>query len=119
MCRTQTDSPNRYPHNRIICVFQPHTYSRTRAFWHEFAAALSLADIVVLADVYAARETDTLGIRSEDLAEEIRKLGTESYYFPTFDGIEKFLLKKCINKDLLITMGAGDVYKIGEALLGN
>ena len=117
--RATLTAARNYPHNRIICVFQPHTYSRTRAFWHEFAAALSLADIVVLADVYAARETDTLGIRSEDLAEEIRKLGTESYYFPTFDGIEKFLLKKCINKDLLITMGAGDVYKIGESLLGN
>lgn len=107
-----------YPHDRIVCVFQPHTYTRTKAFWNEFASALALADMVILADVYAARETDTLGIRSEDLAAEIRKLGTESYYFPSFDAIEKFLLEKCINKDLLITMGAGDVYQIGESLLG-
>ena len=108
-----------YPHDRIICVFQPHTYTRTKAFWNEFAHALSLADIVVLADVYAARETDTLGIRSEDLAAEIARLGCESYYFPSFDAIEKFLLKKCLNRDLLITMGAGDVYRIGEHLLGS
>ncbi len=107
-----------YPHDRIICVFQPHTYTRTKAFWNEFASALALADIVVLADVYAARETDTLGIRSEDLAAAIRAKGTESFYFPSFDEIENFLLEKCMNNDLLITMGAGDVYKIGEHLLG-
>ncbi len=107
-----------FPHDRIICVFQPHTYTRTKAFWNEFAQALSMADIVVLADVYAARETDTLGIRSEDLAKDISKLGAECYYFPGFDEIENFLLEKCMNNDLLITMGAGDVYKIGENLLG-
>ncbi len=108
-----------YPHGRIICVFQPHTYTRTKAFWNEFASALALADIVVLADVYAARETDTLGIRSEDLADAVRANGTESYYFPSFDAIENFLLEKCMNNDLLITMGAGDVCKIGEHLLGS
>ncbi|MBQ8663999.1 MAG: UDP-N-acetylmuramate--L-alanine ligase [Eubacterium sp.] len=107
-----------FPHDRIICVFQPHTYTRTKAFWKDFAEALSKADIVVMADVYAARETDTLGVRSEDLANDIAKLGTESYYFAGFDEIENFLLEKCMNNDLLITMGAGDVYKIGENLLG-
>ena len=107
-----------YPHDRIICVFQPHTYTRTKAFWDDFARALTLADIVILADVYAARETDTLGVRSEDLAACIAALGTECYYFPSFDEIENFLLEKAMNKDLLITMGAGDVYKIGEHLLG-
>ena len=114
---TLTSAKN-FPQDRIICVFQPHTYTRTKAFWHEFAQALSMADVVVLADVYAARETDTLGIKSEDLAKEIAKLGTESYYFAGFDEIENFLLEKCMNNDLLITMGAGDVYKIGENLLG-
>ena len=72
----------------------------------------------MLADVYAARETDTLGIRSEDLAKAVAEKGGESYYFPGFDEIENFLLEKCMNNDLLITMGAGDVYKIGEHLLG-
>ena len=106
-----------YPHNSIWCVFQPHTYTRTKAFLTDFARSLCLADHVVLADIYAARETDTLGISSETLKNEIEKLGHECYYFPSFDEIEKFLLKNCINGDLLITMGAGDVLKIGENLL--
>lgn len=106
-----------YPHSRLICVFQPHTYSRTKAFLDDFAKALSAADIVVLADIYAARETDTLGISSADLLERLQKRGCECYYFPSFEEIEKFLLKKIMNGDLLITMGAGDVLKIGENLL--
>lgn len=106
-----------YPHGRIICVFQPHTYSRTKAFLSDFARVLSMADIVVLADIYAAREKNTIGISSKDLLAELQKNGQESYYFPSFDDIEKFLSEKCINNDLLITMGAGDVYLIGEHLL--
>lgn len=108
----------RYPHRTLWCVFQPHTYSRTKAFLKDFARALTLADKVVLADIYAARETDTLGISSETLLREIQALGQECYYFPSFDEIENFLLENCINGDLLITMGAGDVVKIGETLLG-
>ena len=107
-----------YPHKTLWCVFQPHTYTRTKAFMKDFAKALSLADKVVLADIYAARETDTLGISSETLQAEIQALGHECYYFPSFDEIENFLLENCINGDLLITMGAGDVVKIGENLLG-
>ena len=106
------------PHKTIWCVFQPHTYTRTKAFLPEFAQALALADKVVLADIYASRETDTLGISSKTLQEELKKLGSECYYFPTFDEIENFLLQNCINGDMLITMGAGDVVKIGENLLG-
>ncbi len=108
----------RYPHKTLWCVFQPHTYTRTKAFLKEFAAALALADKVVLTDIYPARETDTLGISSETLQREIQALGHECYYFPTFDEAENFLLENCINGDLLITMGAGDVLKIGESLLG-
>jgi len=108
-----------YPHKTLWCVFQPHTYTRTKAFLHDFAEALSLADKVVLTDIYAAREKNTIGISSKDLLAELEKLGVECYYFPTFDEIENFLLKNCINGDLLITMGAGDVVKIGENLLGN
>ena len=107
-----------YPHRKVWCVFQPHTYTRTKALLPEFAQALTLADHVVLADIYAARETDTLGISSEDLADRIRELGTPCEYFPTFDEIENFLLENCTQGDLLITMGAGDVINIGEQLLG-
>lgn len=111
------DSAKHFPHNRTWCVFQPHTYSRTKALLGDFAKALSAADIVVLADIYAARETDNLGISSADLQKAIGELGKECYYFHSFEEIEKFLLKNCINGDLLITMGAGDVYKVGEALV--
>ena len=107
-----------YPHNTLWCVFQPHTYSRTKAFLPEFAQALALADRVVLADIYAAREKDTLGVSSRMLHDEIRRLGKECAYFPSFDEIENFLLENCSGGDLLITMGAGDVVKIGENLLG-
>ena len=112
------ESAKNYPHKTIWCVFQPHTYTRTKSFMKEFAQALSLADKVVLADIYAARETDTLGISSVTLQEEITSLGCECHYFPTFDEIENFLLGNCTTGDLLITMGAGDVHKIGENLLG-
>ena len=107
-----------YPHRTLWCVFQPHTYSRTKEFMKDFAKALCLADKVVLADIYAARETDNLGISSENLQAEIKALGHECFYFPSFDEIENFLLENCIKGDLLITMGAGDVLKIGENLLG-
>ena len=107
-----------YPHEKLWCVFQPHTYTRTKALMDDFAKALSLADHVVLADIYAARETDTLGISSATLQEKILELGGTCDYFRSFDEIENFLLEKCVNNDLLITMGAGDVHKIGENLLG-
>ncbi|MBR4671064.1 MAG: UDP-N-acetylmuramate--L-alanine ligase [Butyrivibrio sp.] len=110
-----------YPHNKIWCVFQPHTYTRTKALLNEFADALSLADHVILADIYAARETDNLGISSRTLRDKIVELGHECNYFPTIQGfgeIEKFLLQNCTKGDLLITMGAGDVVKIGDELLG-
>ena len=106
-----------YPHRELWCVFQPHTYTRTRAFLKEFAQVLSQADHIVLADIYAARETDTLGISSRTLQKEIQKLGKDCDYFPSFEEIETFLSKKCMHGDLLITMGAGDVLKIGENLL--
>ena len=106
-----------YPHRDIWCVFQPHTYTRTFSLMDDFAKALSLADHVVLADIYAARETNTLGISSKDLQKKLHDLGTDAYYFPSFEEIQKFLLKNCINGDLLITMGAGDIVIVGENLL--
>ena len=116
--RATLSAVQNYPHKTAWCVFQPHTYTRTKAFMDDFASAFSLADKVVLADIYAARETDTLGISSKDLQEKIQELGTDAYYFSSFDEIENFLLENCIHGDLLITMGAGDIVKVGENLLG-
>ena len=115
--RATLNSAANYPHERLFIVFQPHTYSRTKAFLDEFAEVLSTVDVVVLADIYAAREKNTYGISSEDLLQKLKEYGTECYYFPNFDEIESFLQKKCMNGDLLITMGAGNVVNIGENLL--
>lgn len=115
--RATLEAAKNYPHREIWCVFQPHTYTRTKAFLKDFAAALSLADHVVLADIYAARETDTLGISSQTLQKEIDTLKTDCHYFPGFSEIEEFLKSHCIHGDLLITMGAGDVVTIGDNLL--
>ena len=106
-----------YPHKTLWCIFQPHTYTRTKAFLPQFAEALSLADKVILADIYAARETDTLGISSEDIVKLLKEKGKEAWYLPTFDEIEKFVMEHCTQDDLLITMGAGDVVNVGENLL--
>ena len=106
-----------YPHREIWCIFQPHTYTRTKALFQEFADALTAADHIILADIYAARETDTLGISSADLAAALKDKGCDVYYYPTFREIEDFCMENCQKGDLLITMGAGDVVNIGEELL--
>ena len=115
--RATLTAAKNYPHKKIYTVFQPHTYTRTKALFDEFAKALSLSDVVILAKIYAARETDTLGVSSKTLCEKMVADGCDAHYFPTFEEIEKFLLKNCTKDDLLITMGAGDVVKIGESLL--
>ncbi len=116
--RATLETARHYPHKKLWVVFQPHTYTRTKAFLDDFAEALSLADEVILADIYAARETDNLGISSGDIAERIEKRGVKAHFIPSFDDIETFILENCIHGDLLITMGAGDIVKVGEKLLG-
>ena len=117
--RATLTAAKNYPHKTLWCAFQPHTYTRTRAFLKDFASALSLADKVILADIYAAREKDPGDISSADLARELEKLGKEVHYLRSFDEIEKFILKNLVNGDLLITMGAGNIVEIGENLLNN
>ncbi len=106
-----------YPHGRLIVCFQSHTYTRTLSFLDQFAEALSPADIVLLPDIFPAREPDIYGVSSADIASRLEKLGTEVHYLKTFEACEEFLSKNLINNDLLITMGAGDVYLVGEDLL--
>ena len=106
-----------YPHKKLWCIFQPHTYSRTASFLDEFAEALSLADEIVLAEIYAAREVNTIGISSADLAEKVRQLGKKCVFFPTFEQIEDYILENAGPGDLVMTMGAGDVYLIGDHCL--
>lgn len=108
----------KYPHKHLWCVFQPHTYTRTKAFLKDFAKALSLAEHVILADIYAAREINTGEISSLDLKRELEALGTNVSYFPSFGEIEDYLLENCTEGDMILTMGAGNVVEIGEDLLG-
>ena len=112
------EAARHYPHRKLWCVFQPHTYTRTKAFMDQFAQELARADEVIVADIYAARETDHLGISSANLVEKIRARGTKAHYVPSFDEIETFILQNCVQGDVLITMGAGDIVKVGEKLLG-
>ena len=105
-----------YPHKKIRVIFQPHTYTRTKALLGDFAKALMLADEVVLADIYAAREKNTVGISSADIAELINGQGGSAAYIPDFDKIIEYVLEKTEPGDLLITMGAGNVVEIADTL---
>lgn len=105
------------PHNDIWCVFQPHTYSRTKALLDEFGKALSTCDHVILADIYAAREKDTGLVSSRDVCDKINAHGGQAIYLGDFDSITDYVKKNCKKNDLLITMGAGNVDSIGDVLL--
>lgn len=111
------EAAKKYPHRKLWIVFQPHTYSRTAALLDDFAGALSQADEIVLADIYAAREKNTIGISSDDLRKHMLEQNTNVYYIPKFEDIEDFLLQHVEEADVLITMGAGDIYKVGDDLL--
>lgn len=103
--------------NRLWVVFQPHTYSRTKALLKEFAEAFYSADKVIITDIYAAREKNPGDISSKDLVEKLYHNNVDVTYIQTFEEIEKYLRENLEDDDLLITCGAGPIYKVGEALL--
>jgi UDP-N-acetylmuramate--alanine ligase len=107
------------PHKNLWCLFQPHTYTRTLALFEEFAQAFQLADKVILAEIYAAREKNIYKISSKELLSEIKRTHPEKevYYFENFDEIANFVLNNGESGDLVITMGAGDIYKVAEIIL--
>ncbi len=101
------------PYERIVCAFQPHTYSRTHALFDEFVEELKLPDVVVLAEIYAAREQNDIGISSADLAAKI----PGAIYCPTLVKVTETLRAVARPGDLILTVGAGDIYRAGESLL--
>lgn len=101
------------PHNRIICAFQPHTYTRTAALFEEFVRELQTPDIAVMAEIYAARETNDIGISSRDLVARI----PGSVYCSTLDQVTDTLARLANPGDLILTVGAGDIFRAGEKLL--
>ena len=106
-----------YPHKKLYVVFQPHTYTRTIALLPEFAKALENADVVILAEIYAAREINTTGVSAEDISKLMDQTKVKSFYLPTFEEIEDYLRSHLEEGDLCITMGAGNVTEIGPKLV--
>lgn len=104
---------NSLDYKRTIVVFQPHTYSRTAALFEDFVEQLRRPDVLLLAEIYAARESNTIGISSSALAERI----PNASFYPDFDSLENALRAIARPGDIILTVGAGDVYKIGEDLL--
>ena len=100
-------------YKRIICAFQPHTYTRTKALFPQFVEELKRPDVLVLAEIFAAREKNTIGISSRDLAREI----PGSFYCATLPEVTETLRRLVQPGDLILTVGAGDIYTAGEALL--
>ena len=98
-------------------AFQPHTYSRTKALLPDFVNALSAADHVLLADIYAAREPFDESISSKNIEALLKEKGVDAIYLGSFDAIKNYFLKNYKNNDLLITMGAGNIDSVGTMLL--
>ena len=100
-------------YKRMILAFQPHTYTRTKALFDDFVRELKAADVVVLAEIYAARERNTVGISSKDIARQIQG----STYCETLPEVTAYLREIAQEGDVILTVGAGDIFRAGEALL--
>jgi UDP-N-acetylmuramate--alanine ligase len=107
------DAAKELGYKRILCAFQPHTYSRTKALFDDFVKVLAMADVTLLTDIYAAREQNTIGISSKDLADRIP--GAE--YLPTLSDTEARLRQLAQPGDLILTVGAGDICNVGYQLV--
>ena len=106
-------------HKKLWCLFQPHTYTRTLALLDDFGSAFDDADTIVLAEIYAAREKNIYKISSRTMMEKILEHDPKKnvYYFEEFEDIANFVYKNAKDGDLVLTMGAGDIYKVGELIL--
>jgi len=107
----------KFPDRIIIVLFQPHLFSRTKILFEDFAKSFSGADEVVFAPIYAAREKSDGSVSSEQLAQAVSNYGLNTHYFNSFIDIENYLHEHAGENNLVITMGAGDIYKVGEALV--
>ena len=106
-------------HKKVWCLFQPHTYTRTLALMDQFADAFTDADAVILAEIYAAREKNIYKLSSSVLAEDIQKRHPDKdvRFLGSFDEIADYVLANAKDGDIVITMGAGDIYRVGEIIL--
>lgn len=107
----------KFPHNKIWCVFQPHTYSRTRTLWTDFTQSFDECDELILTHIYAAREKPDGVTSAENLAEDIKKKGVSARYIESFDEIAEYLKENVKDGDIVFTMGAGDVVNINDLII--
>ena len=107
------DTARTLGYDRVICAFQPHTYTRTAALFDDFVEVLQKPDVTLLAEIFAARETNDIGISSRDLAEKI----PGARYCATLPQVTAALRELARPGDLILTVGAGDIYTAGEALV--
>ena len=101
------------------CIFQPHTYTRTKSLLKDFANSFYEADKVIISDIYAAREKDTGDIHSKDLVNALKNNGVDAIYLNNFEEIKDYVFEKAKDGDIVITMGAGDIHKVGEMMINN
>lgn len=107
----------KFKNKKIFCVFQPHLYSRTKTLMDKFAGSFADADEIIISDIYAAREKPDKNVNSRQLADKIKNRGKKARFIKNFSAIEKFLRRAARKKDVIITMGAGDIFKISEKLV--
>jgi len=110
----------RYNPKRLICVFQPHQHSRTRFLLEDFATSFAAADETIVPDIYFVRdsEEERHAVSSNDLVERIRRNGQKALHLPAFEQIVEHLKREARGGDLIVTMGAGNVWEIGRELMG-
>ncbi len=106
-----------FPHNRIRCIFQPHTYSRTRTLWNEFVSAFDDADELIMTHIYAAREVYDGVTDPDKLAAEIAARGVNAKYMDSFSDIANYIRNTAEENDIIFTMGAGDVTNIASEIV--
>lgn len=113
------EAARNYPHGKIWCTFQPHTFTRTKALLDDFANSFGDADHIIITDIYAARELDTGEINSKILVDKIKEYNPEgdTHYMESFEEISTYIYENMEPNDIVLTMGAGDVYRIGEMIL--
>ncbi len=109
-------SAKEFEHNKLWCIFQPHTYSRTRALWNEFCVSFDNVDELIITHIYAARELPDGITKPENLAADIAKRGVKVRYVEDFNEIEQILKSELSKNDLVFTMGAGNVVDIANNL---
>lgn len=115
--RVTIEAARKVHDGRIIVVFQPHRYSRTQLLGEKLGESLQEADLIVVTDVYSAGEKPIDGISGLNVYQAALKTGCNAVYLPTFMDIEEYLVERLEENDMVISMGAGDIWKIGKEIL--